>query len=133
MEIQLPDGHADMIAIWLIRTKDQAYFWGFHPLLKDNPDGKQPVPAQEYDTAFDVMSCWQQDKPPTNTFGEEGYVGFLSFYKEGKSRQMLLTYRDLFEGNKDPEKAQPGRYVRVMKPLMSSIQKGRKPSAPDDK
>ena len=134
MEIELPDGHADMIALWFIRTKDHAYYWAFYPLIKDNPEGKQPISAQEYDSAFDVMSCWQQDVPPNKAFsGDEGYIGFLSLYKEGKSRQMLLTYRDLFEGNKDPEKAQPGRYFKVMRPLMSSIEKVRKPSSPEHK
>jgi hypothetical protein len=130
-EIELPDGHASMLSLWFIRTKDQAYYWGFHPTHEDNPKGKQPIPVQEYDRAFDAMACWQQLKPPTNTFGEEGYVGFLSLYKEGKSRQMMLAYIDLFEGDKDPDKAKPGRLMVTMKPLLSAIKEEQKRSVLD--
>ena len=130
-EIELPDGHASLLSLWFIRTKDQAYYWGFHPIHKDNPEGKQPVPVQEYDRAFEAMACWQQVKPPRSTFGEEGYVGFLSLYKEGKSRQLMLAYTDLFEGDKDPDKAKPGRLSVIMKPLLSAVKGEQKQPAPD--
>lgn len=129
-EIELPDGHASMMSLWFIRTKNQAYYWSFHPIHEDNPKGKQPIPVQEYDRAFDAMACWQQLKPPTNTFGEEGYVGFLSLYKEGKARQMMIVYEELFEGDKDPDKAKPGRLSLIMQPLVSSIKGEQKQSAP---
>lgn len=127
--VELPDGHADMMAIWLIRTKDHAYWWGFHP-HRANPRGKQPIPAQDYDRAFEAMACWRQGEPARRTFGEEGYIGFLSLYKEGRSRQMLLTYEDLFEGSKDPDEAQPGRFRRALLPLMSSMAEQQKSSNP---
>lgn len=28
---ELPDGHADLGATWVVRTKDHAYVWVFHP------------------------------------------------------------------------------------------------------
>lgn len=118
--VELPDGHADMMAIWLIRTKGHAYWWGFHP-HRANPHGKRPILAQDYDRAFEAMACWRQGEPERRTFGEEGYVGFLSLYREGRSRQMILTNQDLFEGSKDPDKAQPGRLSSALRPLMSSF------------
>jgi hypothetical protein len=129
-EIELPDGHADMSSMWFIRTKDQAYYRVFYPLHEDNAEDKYPLPAQEYDRAFEAMACWQQTKPPTTTFGEEGYIGFMSLYKEGKSRQMLLAYEDLYVKDKDSDKEKPGRLPLVMKPLVTVMEQQQKQSAP---
>lgn len=130
-EIEIPDGHADMIALWFIRTKDQAYYWGFHPSHEDNTKGKQSIPVQEYDRTFETMACWQEARPPINKFGEQGYVGFMSLYKEGKSRQMLLAYGDLVEGDEAPEKAKPGRLRVILEPLFTVIRGQQKESPPD--
>lgn len=137
--IELPDGHADMEATWLIRTREHAYWWGFHP-HRANPLGKRPVPAQDYDSAFEAMACWRQEEPANRSFfdgRDEGYVGFLSLYKEGRSRQMLLTTKDLFlswpEGSEAPGEAAWGRLWKALKPLHSSIKEQRRQSAPDYK
>ena len=82
IEIELPDGHASMGAMWFIRTKDQAYFWGFYPLDKDYSGRKHLIPTQDYDTVFDTLACWQPHEPRRQTFGAQGYIGFLSIYKE---------------------------------------------------
>jgi hypothetical protein len=74
-EIELPDGHASMAALWFIRTRDHAYYWGFYPLDKDYSGGKHPIPTQEYDRVFETMSCWRQDEPLQRTFGPDGYIG----------------------------------------------------------
>jgi hypothetical protein len=76
------------------------------------------------------MVCWRQDEPPNRTFGEKGYIGFLSLYKERKSRQMLLTYNDLFEGNSDPDEGKPGRFWGALMPLVSSIVEQQQPPTP---
>lgn len=129
-EIELPDGHADMSSMWFIRTKDQAYYRVFYPLDEDNAEDKRPIPAQEYDKAFAAMACWQQTKPPTETFGENGYIGFLSLYKEGKSRQMLLADEDAYRKDKDTGKETPGRLALIMKPLVTIMDQQQKQSAP---
>jgi hypothetical protein len=125
--VEMPDGHADMWAIWLVRTKEQAYWWTFHPHLR-NPAGVQPLPVQEYDRVFETMTCWQQHDPPTRRFFNEqgdGYIGFLSLYKEGRSRQMMLTLKDLFETwpkhSEMPEEAAWGRLWKTLKPIYSAI------------
>src|SRR6266498_2855751 len=116
--VELPDGHADMGASWAVRTKDHAYLWVFHP-IQPGPLSQQPIPALDYDRVFEAMACWRQDEPPTGTFGEKGYIGFLSLYREGKSRQMLLSNNDLFEGNTAPDDGKPGRFFKALEPLRS--------------
>lgn len=125
--VELPDGHADMAAIWLVRTKNEAYWWTFHP-HRPNPVGVQPLPAQDYDRVFETMTCWQQHDPPSRKFFNEqgdGYIGFLSLYKEGRSRQMLLTLKDLFEtwpnGSDIPDEATWGRLWKTLKPVYTVI------------
>jgi hypothetical protein len=113
---ELPDGHADLGATWVVRTKDHAYVWVFHPGQSVTVD-KQPVPPSDYDRVFKEMACWRQDDSLNRAFGEKGYVGFLSLFKEGKSRQIVLTHNDLFEGNTDPDEGKPGRFFMALEPL----------------
>ena len=123
--VELPDGHADMASLWLVRTKERAYWWTFHP-HRPNPQGMQPLPAAEYDRVFETMTCWQQRDPPSRKFFNEegdGYIGFLSLYKEGRSRQMLLTLKDLFETRPTeiPDEAAWGRLWKTLKPIYAVI------------
>ena len=113
---ELPDGHAGFRATWMVRTKDHAYV--LHPGESVTVD-KQPVPASNYDRMFEEMACWRQDEPRNRAFAEKGYIGFLSLFKEGRSRQMLLTNNDLFEGNTDPDEGKPGRFFKALEPLRS--------------
>ena len=112
---ELPDGHAGMAATWIVRTKDQAFVWVFQG--QSVKVDKQRIPESEYDLVFEEMACWRQAEPLKRDFGEKGYIGFLSLYKDGRSRQMLLTFNDLFEENPDQEK--PGRFFIALKPLRS--------------
>jgi hypothetical protein len=137
--IELPDGHADMMAIWLVRTKEHAYWWGFHP-HRDDPLGKQPIPTREYDRAFETMECWRQYEPSNRGFFDgrgDGYIGFLSLYKEGKSRQMLLTDKDIFlswpKGSAEPDEDTWGRLRRALKPIYLAIRNQQKQSASSSK
>ncbi|HET9711210.1 MAG TPA: hypothetical protein VFP64_04990 [Pyrinomonadaceae bacterium] len=135
IEIELPDGHAGMVALWFIRTKDQAYYWGFYPLDTDFSDGKHVISTQDYDTVLETISCWVPVEPPQKTFGADGYIGFLSMYKEGKSRQMLLTYEDFIERAKYPKEGdiRRGPFRRVLEPLFAPLtEKQRQPHAGDN-
>ena len=130
--IELPDGHADMAASWLIRTTKQAFWWKYHPHHSDLI-GMQPLPAQDYDRAFETIACCQQDDPTNRRFFDgkgDGYIGFLSLYKEGKSRQMLLTSRDLFlkwpDGSEMPDEATLGRLWKALKPIHLAIREQQK-------
>ena len=128
--LELSDGHAAMFAIWLIRTKNHAYFWTFHPEAKT--PGIQELPAVDYDRVFDAMTCWQQDRPPNPKFADahalEGYVGFLNLFKEGHSRQMLLTYKDFFltpasSDDRSWNESSWGRMWKTMQPIFLMIEK----------
>jgi len=125
--IELPDGHADMQALWLIRTKNEAYWSWFHP-QRQTQMGLQPLPTNDYDGAFEAIACWKPYEPSSREFfrgPEEGYIGFLSLYKEGKSRQMLLTSREMYDpwpkGSETPNEATWGRLFKTMKPVYLDI------------
>jgi hypothetical protein len=128
--IEIPDGHADMQAWWLIRTNEQAYWSWFHPQLSRQMV-LQPLPTKDYDRAFEAITCWQPDHPLNRKFFEgrgDGYIGFLSLYEKGKSRQMLLTYRDMLETSpqgSELDEATWGRLLKTMKPIYSAIREQR--------
>jgi hypothetical protein len=44
-------------------------------------------------------------------------------YKEGKSRQMLLTYEDFIEGGEYPDNGdmRPGPFRKALDPLLSAL------------
>ena len=126
--IELP-GHASMVASWLIRTKDEAYLGEFDPDDRTSR-GMQRVSTEDYDRVFEAMTCWQQDQPPSPKFfdGRDaagGYIGFLSLFKEGRSRQMLLTDRDLrlYRPKHDnySDEASWGRLWKALRPIYSAI------------
>lgn len=127
-ELELPDGHAGMVSLWFIRTKDQAYYWSFYPLDQDYSDGKHVIPTEDYDKVFEKISCWVPFEPRQPKFGAHGYVGFVSMYKQGKSLQMLLTYEDFIEGGEYPKNGnmRPGPFRRVLEPLVSALSERRR-------
>ena len=142
--VELSDGHAAMFAIWLIRTKDHAYVWTFHP--EEPTPGMQEFPAMDYDRAFEAMTCWQQDRPPSAKFsdaaGYVGYAGFLSLFKAGRSRQMLLTYKDFFltpaTTDRQFDESSWGRMWKTMQPIFliienqrQQVERGTSPKASD--
>jgi hypothetical protein len=121
--IEFPAFHAgEHTTAWFVRTKDHAYYWEFL-------EGKPPDPAKEalkpqlYDKLFATASAWQQGKPlrveDTPTGGIPGYIGFLSLYRQGESRQMLLNLEDFFIcETKDCESRKPGRLALALEPVM---------------
>jgi hypothetical protein len=136
--IELPDGHAAMFAMWFIRTKDQAYVRTFHP-EQPTPD-MQTLPTEEYDRAFEAMTCWQQDRPRSAKFSDtpkgDGYIGFLNLFKEGRSRQMLLSYRDFFvtpaTADNHMDQSNWGRFWKILQPIYFSLENQRR-QAPEAK
>lgn len=121
--IEFPAFHAaERTTVWLLRTKDQAYYW---ELVEDNKAKveKQVLKLQVYDDIFKEMSGWQQNKPPkpeeTHPESLPGYIGFISFYEKGKSRQMLLTLEDfVICETKSCDKRQLGRLFRALNPIL---------------
>ena len=96
--LEHPAFHAgEHVTIWLVRTKHHAYYI---ELVEANPRHKlkESLSLHLYDKLFGMMSSWQQAQPlmPEDTpeNGIPGYMGFLSFYNRGDSRQMLLTGED---------------------------------------
>ena len=137
--IELPDGHAAMASSWLVRTKEHAYFWKFHPEYPTS--NTQPLPTEEYDRAFETMQCWQQQRPLSGKFfngpGGDGYIGFLSLFKESRSRQMLLTYTDLLldpaTNDNYMDEAKWGRLWKTLKPINLALREQRKQAAQPSK
>jgi hypothetical protein len=124
--IEHPQFHAgDHMAFWFVRTKEHAYYWGF---IKGKPEKnvKEILSAEIYDRVFEQMSSWRQAEPmkPENTpnGGVPGYLGFLSLYDRGNSRQMLLSVEDFYVREPNaPEGYKEGRVVLAFKTLKKKL------------
>jgi len=120
--IEHPAFHAgEHITLWLVRTKNHSYHWG---LIEGKPPRniKEPLDPALYDKLFALMSSWEQAKPlkseNTPVGGVPGYMGFLSFYDHGNSRQMLLTLDDFWIcETKKCEGGKGGRLTQAMEIL----------------
>ncbi len=121
IEVVGPEGSPG--GFWYIRTTNHLYKWSFHR-GKFHSEKKELTRLPEFDRAFDEIACWQQGVPVSTDSLLGGYYGFLSLYKEGKSRQMLLTFRDFF--NVDPrdnsknleDRANWGRMWKTLAPVL---------------
>jgi hypothetical protein len=99
--IDAPAPHAaEPYTMWFVRTKDHAYHWEF-VTGKRTYNAKEPMDPQLYDKFFAALSSWQQAKPvkPEDTpdGAIPGYMGFLSLYDYGKSRQNASDPRGLLD------------------------------------
>jgi hypothetical protein len=112
--------------MWLVRTKDEAYYYERaegNPLFKDDKpprESHETLETQSYDGFFAVASRWQQGdavKPEkTPAGGIPGYDGVFSLYDRGNSRQMLLTLEDFaLCDDKRCEHWRPGRLPEALK------------------
>ena len=111
---------------WYIRTTNHLYRWGFNKGRFERQHEELSA-VQEYDKAFDSIACWQQGVPVKSDTFLDGYWGFLSLFRDGKSRQMLLTFRDLLlvdpeivnkEGDKiSMDENNWGRLWKTLKPV----------------
>jgi hypothetical protein len=116
---------------WYIRTTNHLYRWGFNK-GKFERQHQELSALQEYDKAFDAVACWQQGVPVKSDTFLDGYWGFLSLFRDGKSRQMLLTFRDLClvdpeiinkEGDKiTMDENNWGRLWKTLKPVFPAPQ-----------
>lgn len=122
IEVVGPEGSPG--GFWYIRTMNHLYRWDFNRGKFDSQK-KELTNLQEYDKAFAAIACWQQALPVKTDTMFEGYYGFLSLYQEGKSRQMLLTFRDFFEIDPRAEGKNPedpnnwGRLWKALAPVLS--------------
>jgi hypothetical protein len=122
MEVVGPEGSPG--GFWYIRTTNHLYRWSFDE-GKFRSERTELTTLQEFDKAFAQIACWQQAAPTNTDTMFEGYYGFLSLYKEGRSRQMLLTFRDFFlvdprnnEDNLEDPKTW-GRVWKTLEPVLS--------------
>jgi hypothetical protein len=87
--VEFPAPHAgERIIMWLVRTKDEAYYYERaegNPLYKDDKpprESHETLDAQSYDNFFSIASRWQQGAAvkPENTpnGGVSGYDGVFS-------------------------------------------------------
>jgi len=125
--IEYPDFHAgDHLALWFVRTKNHTYYWGF---VKGKPYKhiKESVNTELYDRLFTDLSSWQQAEPqkPENTpvGGVPGYLGFLSLYDQGDSKQLLLSQEDFFiRDTEAPEGYKEGRLSQALRMMENKTQ-----------
>jgi hypothetical protein len=120
--IEHPAFHAgEHITLWFVRTKNHAYHWD---LIERKPprNVKAPLDPALYDKFFAELSSWQQAKPvsadKTPVGGVPGFMGFLSLYDHGNSRQILLTLDDFWLcDTKKCEGGKAGRLTQAMEIL----------------
>lgn len=125
--LEFPAPHAgERIIMWLVRTKDEAYYYERaeeNPLSKDDKpprERREKLDAQAYDNFFSMASRWQQGAAVTPEHtpagGVPGYDGVFSLYDRGNSRQMLLTLEDWAVcEDKKCEQWKPGRLMEALK------------------
>lgn len=96
--IEFPAMHAaERTTMWFVRTADEAHYW--EQVANSRPErNEESVPPRDYDEFFRQASAWHQLRPkaphetPKDTW--PGYMGFIGFYDQTGSRQMLLTMED---------------------------------------
>lgn len=119
--IEHPAFHAgEHTTMWLFRTKDHAYYWQDIENLKFS-DIKKDLKPEAYDKLLTTVSSWKQAKPSKSTVPQSipGYLGVLSLYNNGKSRQMLLTDEDFTTcKTKKCKSMKAGRLMRALSPVI---------------
>lgn len=121
--IECPAFHAgEHTTMWFVRTKNRAYYWQSVE-GQEAHDEKKVLRPRVYDGLFMRASSWQQAKPlraeDTPTGGVPGYIGFLSLYDRGESRQMLLSQEDfVICDTKECKTWKPGRLAFALKPVI---------------
>lgn len=120
--IDYPAFHAaEHYTLWLVRTEKNAYYWNY--LDQSNSHFKKTeLELAEYDKLYEQMSVWEQYKPSEPEKRPEdhlpGFIGFLSLYDKGESRQMLFTWKDIIECEREVcGEAKIGRLLNVLAEL----------------
>ncbi len=124
--IEHPAFHAaEHTTMWLIRTADEAFYW--ESVAPGKRIGyEEPLSPDIYDTLYKEASTWQQLPPkPASDLPDQvlpGYMGFLSTFGPGGSRQMLLTMDDFFicpdKADCGPGKLKIGRLMAALEPVL---------------
>lgn len=106
--------------MWIFRTKNRAFYWQDIENTGGS-DIKKKLNLQVYDNFFTQVSSWQQAKPnqPKASQSIPGYLGFLSLYEKGKSRQMLLSEEDFVMCKTEKcDGVKAGRLLLALDPLI---------------
>jgi hypothetical protein len=114
---EFPNFHAgEHNILWLIRTKDQAFFWQVEDKGDKKPQ-KMEISLKLCDEAFKSLWSLKQAKPasPKDQKAQDlpqGFLGFLNMYNGKESRQILLAQEDFSVGDQD------GRLGKILKPFL---------------
>lgn len=123
--IERPVFYADKkTTLLFVKTKKNAYFWEITGL--DSPLHKKiSFSFRQYDRMYRKINSWKQAIPLSSKetrSGWEGYYAFLSTYKKGKARQMLLTFEDFFVfADADKKIIKPGRLSQAVDVVTEKI------------
>jgi hypothetical protein len=123
--LDVPAFHAaERVVHWLVRAEVGAHAWEYVDGEVQEAAGKS-IDPKLYDQLIEAIWDWEQAPPlPEARSGEEvppGYFGFLSLYRAGRSRQMLLTVEDFYVPKAAGwEDAVDGRVLVTFGPLMES-------------
>jgi hypothetical protein len=109
-----PNFHnGEQLAYWFVGTSNNAYLWKFGDGRINIAKG-EPVDFNLYSTLLNTVSEWQQMSPFDSTrskkFAEKskgiplGYIGFLSIYHNGISKQILLSVEDFYDFENSTDK-----------------------------
>lgn len=121
--IEYPAFHAaEHTTIWLIRTKDEAFYWD---LVEGGNENEEPIAPEIYDAIYQKAVAWQQFVPKsTKDLRKDelsGYIGFISHHGPSGSKQMLLTMDDFFiclDKSCLPGKIEAGRLFEALDPIL---------------
>jgi hypothetical protein len=114
---------AEHSTIWLFHTKSSAYYWEETEDLQGRGN-KMNIKTEVFDEILTQAFSWEQAKPnqPKHPQSFPGYLGFLSFYDKGKSRQMLLSEEDFAICKTEKcDGVKAGRLILALEPIFKEI------------
>jgi hypothetical protein len=82
------------------------------------------IKTEVFDEILTQAFSWEQAKPnqPKHPQSFPGYLGFLSFYDKGKSRQMLLSEEDFAICKTEKcDRVKAGRLILALEPIFKEI------------
>lgn len=136
-----PAFHAgERIEELFVRTKTRIFYRSF---AKGKFSGsKEPIDLKQYETALQKLFAWEQmpitldEMPATREKTEEdkrewgkGFIGFLNLYEQGKSKQLLLSFKDFMVIARAPTEKEKSDDDEMEKYARENIKTGRLPQA----
>jgi len=121
--IEFPAFHAaERTTMLFVRTKTGAHYWDAVQSTPPHLNNRDLNP-EIYDNFFKFASSWHQNKSlsqkdiPKDAI--PGFMGILSVYEGGKSRQMLLTMEDFISLESKDDKDKRGRLMCALAPVLN--------------